>query len=69
MKHFIESIELTSEHIGKPVIYLPTHAKGDINHPKAEQGKILSWNSRGIVVDYFYNKCLTEGKNLRWVKK
>ena len=32
MPLFIEGIEVTEEHIGSPVTYIPPHAIGDANH-------------------------------------
>jgi hypothetical protein len=28
----IEGIQVTEDHIGDPVTYIPNHAKGDVNH-------------------------------------
>ena len=41
--------------IGDRVIYVPTHANGDINHKDCEYGIIKSWNSTGIFVNYVRN--------------
>jgi hypothetical protein len=32
----IEGIQVTEEHIGDPVTYIP-HANGDVNHPDVEK--------------------------------
>lgn len=40
---------------GDRVIYVPTHANGDINHPDCEYGIVSSWNNRGIFVKYVRN--------------
>jgi hypothetical protein len=28
----IEGIQVTEDHMGDPVTYIPNHAKGDVNH-------------------------------------
>ena len=40
---------------GDRVIYVPTHAEGNINHPDCEYGIVKSWNKRGIFVNYVRN--------------
>jgi len=41
--------------IGDRVIYVPTHANGDINHPDCEYGIVKSWNKKAIFVNYVRN--------------
>lgn len=52
MIHYIEEIEVTEEHIGSSVVYIPTHANGNINHPDVEYGKISSFNDVTVFVKY-----------------
>ena len=66
MKHEIQGIKLTDEHLGLKVTYIPNHANGDINHEDSEVGKIMHWNDRGVMVDYFRNKCRTYFNDLVW---
>jgi hypothetical protein len=40
----IEGIQVTEDHIGDPVTYIPNHAKGDVNHSDVEHGTISSFN-------------------------
>jgi hypothetical protein len=40
MSHMIEGIQVTEDHIGDPVTYIPNHAKGDVNHSDVEHGTI-----------------------------
>ena len=63
----IENIEITEEHIGCPVTYIPTHANGNINHPDCEHGIISSFNEQNIRVRY-KAQCgaNTPSKNLVW---
>lgn len=63
---YIENIELTSEHIGDIVTYVPRHANGNINHPDVERGRIKSWNDGGVFVDYIRNVCRTDFNDLVW---
>lgn len=41
--------------IGESVIYVPTHANGDLNHEDCEYGKISSFNDKFIFVKYIRN--------------
>ena len=41
--------------IGDRVIYVPTHAEGNINHEDCEYGIIKSWNNKFIFVNYVRN--------------
>lgn len=63
---FIENIELTNEHIGYSVTYVPRHAQGDASHKDCERGKIKSWNEGGVFVDYGYNVKRTNFEDLVW---
>jgi hypothetical protein len=45
---------------GDKVIYVPKHAKGDINHPSAERGIISSFNDSFVFVKYYRNGDLQE---------
>jgi len=48
----IEERELTDEHIGSKVTYVPSHAKGNASHPACEGGTISSWNDTFVFVNY-----------------
>ncbi len=37
---------------GRMVKYMPHHANGDLNHPDNQIGKISSWNSRFVFVNF-----------------
>lgn len=37
---------------GKPVVYVPHHAKGDETHPDTQEGKISSWNHKFVFVNF-----------------
>lgn len=52
MPLFIEGIEVTEEHIGSPVTYIPPHAIGDANHPDSQRGQISSFNDTYVFVRY-----------------
>jgi len=41
--------------MGDRVIYVPTHAEGNINHKDCEYGIIKSWNDKFIFVNYVRN--------------
>jgi hypothetical protein len=58
--------QLTQDDIGNKVTYVPMHAGGDASHPDCEGGRIISWNSRGVFVDYGRNRCLTNAEDLIW---
>jgi len=45
----------TTIEVGDRVIYIPTHAEGDINHPDCEYGTVSSWNDKFIFVKYVRN--------------
>lgn len=47
----IQEIELTDEHIGSPVTYIPDHAESP-SHPDAERGVISSFNESGVWVRF-----------------
>lgn len=63
---FIENTELTEEHIGSKVTYIPNHANGDASHKDCEEGTIKRWNSSGVFVNYTRNTCHTRFNNLVW---
>lgn len=48
----IQGRELEDKHIGSKVTYIPTYAKGDVNHEDAEGGTISSWNHKYVFVNY-----------------
>ena len=48
----IENVELTEEHKGSKVTYVPRHAKDNASHPNAEGGTISSWNDKFVFVNY-----------------
>jgi hypothetical protein len=41
--------------IGDRVIYVPTHAEGNLNHLDCEYGTVSSWNDKFIFVKYVRN--------------
>ena len=53
----IQNIELTEEHIGSIVTYVPRHANGNCSHEDCETGRIKSWNDGGVFVDFIRNVC------------
>jgi hypothetical protein len=52
MIHIIEGVQVTEDHIGDPVTYIPNHAKGDVNHSDVEHGTISSFNESCLFVRY-----------------
>ena len=62
----IQDRELLLSDIGSPVTYVPRHALGDASHPDCERGTIMSWNERGVMVDYKRNKCRTDFNDIIW---
>ena len=38
--------------IGRVVNYVPTHARGNLNHPDCERGVITSFNDHAVFVKY-----------------
>lgn len=48
----IQEIQLTEEHIGRKVKYIPLHADGSEGHPDVEFGVITSFNEKTIFVRY-----------------
>ena len=52
--------------LGMRVAYVPTHARGDINHPDVERGTTFSCNSKYVFVkfDKHINKCGCEPGDL-----
>jgi len=64
--HFIQGVQLTGKHIGDKVTYIPRHANGNASHPDAEGGRIKSWNTGGVFVDYVKNVCRTDFNDLVW---
>lgn len=62
----VAGVELTEEHIGSKVTYVPKHAHGDASHPDCEGGRIKSWNEGGVFVDYVRNVCRTDFADLIW---
>lgn len=68
MKHYIEGVEVTEEHIGVLVTYIPPHADGNASHKDAERGYISSFNDYTVFVRFNAAtgaSCNT--KNLVWV--
>jgi hypothetical protein len=64
MKNYkISGVELTESFIGKPVAYIPNHARTE-NFGSRELGTIMHWNEYGVMVDYGYNKCRTRFEDL-----
>ncbi len=45
-------LEVTEDDIGRFVIYIPGHAKGDRNHKDCERGFITSFNDHSVFVRY-----------------
>lgn len=45
-------IEPTEIDIGRAVIYVPGHAKGDLGHQDCESGYITSFNDHSVFVSY-----------------
>jgi hypothetical protein len=45
---------------GDRVIYVPTHAKGDLNHPDSERGVVSSLNDTYVFVKYIRHGILQE---------
>jgi hypothetical protein len=61
----ILNIEITEEHIGKPVIYIPNHYNGD--PAQCESGTISSFNDTYIFVKFKGpNGQACKGENLIW---
>lgn len=52
MAHYIQGVEVTEAHIGRPVFYLPPHANGDVTHPSVEQGVISSFSEETLWVRF-----------------
>lgn len=48
----IEDTEVTGEHIGSPVTYLPPHVGRDASHPDAQRGHISSFNDTYVFVRF-----------------
>ncbi len=48
----IAGVELSNEHVGRPVTYIPVHANEDITHPGCESGRVCSWSDRWVFVLY-----------------
>ena len=63
---FIQNIELTEEHIGSKVTYIPNHANGNAGHKDCEGGTIKRWNNHGVFVIYRSNTYITNFKDLVW---
>lgn len=63
---FIEGVELTEEHIGSKVTYIPRHANGDASHKDAKGGHIKWWNDGGVFIIYPHNTCRTSFEDLVW---
>lgn len=67
MPLFIEGIEVTEEHIGSPVTYIPQHAEGNASHPDSQRGHISSFNDTYVFVRYSApNGAATRPENLVW---
>ena len=43
---------ISQSDIGREIIYLPRHAKGDRSHTSAERGVVKSITGAGVFVDY-----------------
>lgn len=63
---FICGIEVTEEHIGSKVTYVPQHAHGDASHFDCEGGTIVRWNDGGVFVNYVRNTARTDFRDLVW---
>jgi hypothetical protein len=72
---FIQGKELKPEDVGSKVTYIPRHRRGNITLQAVEEknkfaevegGTIMSWNERGVMVDYTRNKCRTSFDDLLW---
>ena len=46
--------------INESVIYIPKHAKGNLNHQDCEHGNISSFNDKFILVKYILRGVLQE---------
>lgn len=54
-------------HENRPVIYLPREAKRNFKSPLREDGTIVSWGKRGVLVLYKTGKSiLTDQRDLFW---
>ncbi len=63
---YISADQLTSNDIGRAVRYIPIHASDDPTHADCEDGKLLSWNEHGAMIDYGRNQCRTNFSDLIW---
>jgi len=67
MSHIIEGRKVTKEDIGSPVTYIPTHARGDVNHSDSERGHISSFSDTHLFVRYNSpNGASTRPRDLVW---
>ena len=48
----IQGTPVTSAHKGEEVIYVPSHANGDVQHQDCERGEITSFNGVHVFVRY-----------------
>lgn len=49
---YIEGRQLTEEHKGSKVTYIPSYANRNASHPACEEGTISSWNDTYVFVNY-----------------
>ena len=61
-------IDMTEISIGRSVIYIPCHAKGDAGHKDCENGVITSFNDHVVFVRYAADKSSkgTRREDLTW---
>ncbi len=66
---FIEGIEVTMDHLGAPVLYVPRHVDNNEDHPDCEVGFISTVNENGIWARFHEGdtgaKC--DPETLRWL--
>ena len=62
----IQDIELTEEHVGARVTFMPHYAKGDINHKDCVSGTIKRWNDTYVFVNYPASVQGTRPQDLIW---
>ena len=61
-------IEPTQSDIGRAVVYIPGHAKGDRHHSDCERGRITSFNKHAVFVRYGLSSTSagTNRQDLEW---
>ncbi len=66
----IQGIELTPEHVGRSVLYVPQEAREakDHSHPSVENGRIKTWNEKTVFCWYGIGDTAagTNPEDLRW---